>query len=212
MSITITCITLVILILAGIGSLYRIRAESAETAPAAGQQQVSETKQTDRDALRAQLQKLANSEPPKTLAPGAMCYEMAMPPDRAEYTCLICSNKTLYASSPEERSLVPRFLTWDLPACRRLAGQIKNIPVTLDEKSFCKHCTPQAEKRELCLVIDYGNGIRHTVQGVTKDDLQLLVEFSEGSAVHNAGPGGERPLKEYLGRLEELLGVKLNDE
>lgn len=212
MSMTVACITLLILILAGIGTLCRAHAESAATAPAAAQKQTGETHKTNRDALRVQLQQLATSEPPKTLAPGAMCYEMAMPPDRAEYTCPICGNKTLYASSPEERYPVPRFLEWDLPACRRLAGQIQTIPVTLDERSFCKQCTPEAETRQLCLVIDYGNGTRHIVKGVTKDDLQLLLEFSQGSAVHNTGPGGERPLKEYIKRLEELLGVKLNDE
>lgn len=169
------------------------------------------TQSTDTTAgLRKQLQELARSDPPKELSMGAMCYEMAMPPVRIDYTCPVCTNKTLYAASEENGwNESTRFLSWELDACRRLVKEIKGLDIHLDESLFCKHCKPDADARKLALVIFYPEGKTHRVDDVSLEDLTLLKEFTSGSKTHSGAQGRETPLKDHLPRLEQLLGVSL---
>ena len=163
--------------------------------------------------IRKHLRLLAQTSAPQSLIPRGTCYIQALPPNRVEYACPECGNKTLYANPEGKRDSNVRFIARELQACRRLVSQIQGLNAKLDESSFCKSCTPDAGKRELVLVVEYKDtGKIHTVHGIQLDDLQLLVEFSAGKLVHDMGLGGERPLKEFLICLEELLGVSLNDD
>jgi hypothetical protein len=47
----------------------------------------------------------------------------------------------------------------------------------------------------------------HRFRGVTLEDIVLIKEFSEGKEVYKNDRDFETPLKDYLPRLEELLGI-----
>ena len=124
---------------------------------------------------------------------GAMCYDMALPPDHTEYTCPTCGEKTLYAWSQKElgtwnsenfaKMREVRFVQGELTACRREVEKIKQstgLLLTLDESSFCKHCQPNATKHELKLTVTYTDGRTHTVSPVSLSDFRLLRDFFEG--------------------------------
>jgi hypothetical protein len=49
--------------------------------------------------LIAKLDELAEQPGPKDLKRGAMCYSIAPPPNREEYICPKCGERTLYAKS-----------------------------------------------------------------------------------------------------------------
>lgn len=158
------------------------------------------------------LKKLATTESPKKLSPGAKCYSMATPPMRAEYVCPTCNAKTLFANPKGKWGGAPQLIiSWELPACRQMLKKIKGLKLTLDESAFCKKCKPNAKKNELALVVDYGDPkANHRVEGVKVNDLVLIKEFLDGKLKHDGGQAGEVPLKKHMGRLEALLGVKLS--
>jgi predicted RNA-binding Zn-ribbon protein involved in translation (DUF1610 family) len=139
---------------------------------------------------------------------GAMCYSMAAPPDRAEYVCPTCGEKTLYSSDQA------RFVAWDLQSCRREFASIRKsteLLLSLDESSYCKHCDPDAKKPQLKLSVTYEGGKVHTVSPVTEYDLRLLRDFLKGRLSYETFNEGSRPLQESTSRLRALLGVELGD-
>ena len=161
------------------------------------------------------LDELARSEPPKELAMGAMCYWMGEPPDRAEYICPECGERTLYAKrdSMEGDRRVDGAVMWDLgegiAGCRRYTFEIKSISLELDESQFCSHCSPDVDYPVLGIVIHYrGEDKPHRVWGVKPADVRLISEFLAGKVRHRCGNDEEVPLLEYIGRLRELFGVK----
>ncbi len=162
------------------------------------------------------LDELAKSEPPKELAWGAMCYWMGEPPDRAEYICPECGERTLYGKGGAEGDgdrkgdfHVMRDLDEGIAGCRRYAFEIKHISLELDESQFCGHCNPGVDYPVLGIVIHYrGEEKPHRVWGVTPADVRLVSEFLAGKIRHRCGNDEEVPLLEYVGRLRELFGVK----
>lgn len=160
-----------------------------------------------RAALQDRLRELARSEAPKDLAPGAMCYAPTVPKtyDKVEYVCPTCGEKTLYAV----RDTV-RFLEDLLPACRRRIQQVTQLPVRLDEKEFCRKCSPEVKAPALYLLLQFaGEADPRRVKDIGPDDLVLLAEFLAGKKKHGDAGGAETtPLKNYVQRLEAILGVK----
>ncbi|MBI5218136.1 MAG: hypothetical protein HY958_04320 [Bacteroidia bacterium] len=155
--------------------------------------------------LARRLEELSNSSAPSDLKPGAMCYDMAGPPERAEYVCPLCGEKTLYT----------REHTWavnsEIPACREIIKTIKKVDVTLDESQFCKKCSRDVQKPELCIFIKTkGDDKPRKVCKITNIDLKLMSEFLDGKEIHKSSNEGEEPLKNYLPRFEELFGIKIN--
>lgn len=165
-----------------------------------------------RENIEKNLKKLKKTPAPENLSPGAMCYEVAAPPQRLEYVCPDCGEKTLYAmkeyETPGDRDLdwqTSQLLEWELQTCRQYIKQIKlKINAELIEKPFCMHCSPDAVKPVLELKIIYPDKV-HSVQGINSDDLKLILEFLEGKFVHKGAQDAETPLKEHLERLEQLL-------
>ena len=93
----------------------------------------------NRTEIQKKLQKLSETPPPKDLKPGACCYEMAAPPDRAEYVCPKCGEKTLYS---KEQAW---FVEQDVPNARRGMVELQKVAkrgVALDESQFCRHWRP----------------------------------------------------------------------
>ena len=161
-------------------------------------------KSLSRSEIRQKLKKLSETPPPKDLKPGACCYDMAGPPNRAEYVCPKCGEKTLYTNA------VAMAVGWELPTARRTLKEVQKLSgpgIALDESQFCRKCSPTITDPKLVLQIFYDSGQPHTVVGMSSRDLQLLQEFFRGTFVHDEGPRGEVPLKNYEKRLQELLGA-----
>ena len=156
--------------------------------------------------IAARLKKLADAPPPKELSMGAMCYEMMAPPDRAEYVCPDCGEKTLYATADGDRD-APQFISWTLPACRETVKTVRDLTLVLDESGYCAKCSPDAKKPTLALVVKYPDGTEHRTENVTAEDLIVLREFASGALKHDGGQQGEKPLKKWLPRLRQLLGT-----
>lgn len=162
------------------------------------------------------LIRLAQSNPPKNLAIGAMCYEVAAPPQRIEYVCPVDGEKTIYALSGSNRDggLIAdwgtiELLAWEIDSCRRIVLQITELSVELDESGFCHICSPDIEKPSLGLIITYPDGKVHKVWDVSYNDLVLLSEFLRGSKVHSDSADWETPLKDNIERLQKLLGISI---
>lgn len=153
--------------------------------------------------IREKLEVLANSPAPDKLQPGAMCYKVAAPPNRVEYICPVCGERTLYTDSEA------RFVDREIPVCRSLADSISGIDLVLDEKSYCKKCSKESKEPELCIHIKFAGDTTETkVCNINSDDMQLLYEFTKGKFVHKDDYDNETPLKDYTKRLYELLGIK----
>ncbi len=171
-----------------------------------------------RQDIQKQLAIIAKSPPPKELAMGAMCYEMVAPLNRVDYVCPACGEKTLYAiddSADDAASQRHWQVTWnlsELDACRRLVSQIDNLDMTLDESQFCNHCSPHTEVPKLGLVIRYPDQPEpHRVWDVSQTDLIMLDAAADGKLKYKGVTDNETALKDSLPRLEELLGVRIND-
>ncbi len=168
-----------------------------------------------REEIAKKLKQLAESKPPKDLRVGAMCYKMALPPLRAEYVCPLCGEKTLYAVPEEEKSNYGKgsyktveAILKELPGCRRTVKLLKDFHVELLESQFCRKCTPNTDTPQLGLSIKYKNSDKaHAVWDITSNDCNLLYEFFTGKNKHKTFNDSEVPLKDYTGRLHELLGI-----
>lgn len=161
--------------------------------------------------LRQKLRELEQSSDPADVRPGAMCYRPAALPKSYPYTCPECMEKTVYVMAEGTHASLSAHLHRNLDNCRRLIKEVQALPVVLDENSLCKVCTPDAERRELNLIVQYPGKPPHVVHGINADDLTLLVEFSQGQTAHKTTNDGRFPLKNQIPRLEELLGVSIHD-
>jgi len=154
-------------------------------------------------SIHDRLVSLSKKPAPKELKMGAMCYEMAAPPQRVEYVCPKCGAKTLYASNYVGT-------IEDISSCRSQVESFKGLNAKLDESEFCKKCRPKIKDPQLCLEINYADDEKvHRTCNVTDTDMQLIAEFLSGSNVHKTFYDAQEPLKDYMERLETLLDIKL---
>jgi hypothetical protein len=156
-----------------------------------------------KEILIEKLQKLAKDPLPVNLEPGAMCYKSAGPPERAEYICPICGERTYYTFDNS------RFITRDIPSCRAYAKSITKVQIILDEKQFCKKCSAgKNDNPDLSMdIIMNGEPQPCHSDGVSEEDLQLIDEFLSGKQVHKGYYGEETPLTIYMDRIAKLLCI-----
>ncbi len=170
------------------------------------EKKITDGTRLSRDDIQKKLIKLSKSLKPLVLAPGAMCYEVAAVPERAEYVCPKDGTKTLFTNRMRS------YIVWELPYLRESVAKLKDfgIEAVLDESEFCKKCTPkQPEDPQVTLIIVYPDGKVHSTRGVHGVDIKLIQEFLNGSKKHTMSNGEEEPLKKHIPRLEQLLGVKV---
>jgi hypothetical protein len=181
---------------------------------------VDKMQSLDRAAVRSMLKRLANAPPPTQLATGAMCYSVAVPPDRADYICPKCGERTLYDNSkyktdkPYEMDITET-VERELPWCRSESQELRKVAghaIELDETQFCRKCSPKVTKPKLVLHISYKDGKVRDVEAINHSDLRILHEFLSGKLKGKGDNEGEAPLKSDLPRLQELLGVNLEGE
>jgi hypothetical protein len=175
-------------------------------------------KSLDRATIRGLLKKLADTPVAKGKRVNAMCYSVSLAPTRADYVCPKCGERTLYDSdklTPDGRTQKDsaEFMQRTLPACRLLFKDLQKVAgeaITLDESQFCKKCSPKATEPTLVLHIAYKDEKARDVENVQPHDLLILREFLAGELLTEEFGKKTMPLKEYLPRLQELLGVKLD--
>jgi len=163
---------------------------------------VQQVKSLSREEVSRMLARVENSPEPQSRM-GAMCYEMAMPPDRAEYVCPVCGEKTLYTSGAAQ------VVEWDLPSCRREFEQLQkasSMQVSLDESGFCHKCQPHGTP-QLVLTLTYADSTTRRIAPVGAQDLRLLAGFFSGKLSYETFNEGEEPLKGSTDRLKEILGL-----
>jgi hypothetical protein len=161
-----------------------------------------------REEISERLQKLKESNDPSELKMGAMCYAPRPLPERVEYVCPLCGQKTLYAASGGDDVARIEYTIASLPQCRGLAKQVKGLTIQLDEKEFCRKCAPKSSTPHLWLVVKYpGEKKDYRARDVTVDDLRLINEFLEGKDRHKTSNDGESAMKSHLSRLRTLLGI-----
>jgi hypothetical protein len=176
-------------------------------------------KSLDRAAIRAMLKRLANTPAPENTSFGAMCYKPASLPKRADYVCPKCGERTLYDDSKlstEEwvKNGLARIVEREIPSCRREFQGLRKVAgdaMTLDESQFCRKCSPSVTEPKLVLHICYDGGKVRDIEKIDHGDLRMLREFLNGELLTTGDNEGEYPLKEFLPRLQELLGVKLDE-
>ena len=146
--------------------------------------------------------------PPPSLA---MCYAPLIPIDRAEYVCPVCGEKTIYRHRKQDERYLTDFVINTIPTFRIDIKYIKGLDVRLDETQYCSECSPDVGDPNLALVVTYPSGATHRTEGVTAEDIKLLIEFTHGKKIHESEePGPDKtktPLNEHLKRLSDLLGV-----
>jgi predicted RNA-binding Zn-ribbon protein involved in translation (DUF1610 family) len=169
-----------------------------------------------REALRARLRRLAESPPPTDLSLGAMCYKTAGPPDRVEYVCPKCGERTVYARSGSPAAEV-RPASWEISQlveekiaeCRRRVQGLRGAGVRIDESEFCHACSPDTREPRLALVVRHaGETADIRTVGVSPEDVALVAEFLNHETKHTLGRDAEEPLKNHVKRIAELLGLE----
>jgi hypothetical protein len=202
-------IVMVLLFSGSRGSAERSQGRSSQGAMQSVQAAEAQPSLLTRDEVHKKLLRLSSSPPPANLKQGACCYKMASPPNRGEFICPKCGERTLYATDSKDGRTDGRLIGIELPECRRLVGQIRGLDVKLDETEFCKRCSPASTSPRLILLIKYkGDALVHRFKGVTSEDLAVLKEFLDGKDRHSTFNEAEIPLSRYSERLSTMLDLK----
>lgn len=197
-------ITIAILFFGSVFGFKAIHKKTATPDPVKAPKDTSK-KYLTRAEIQKKLKTLKNSPVPQNLEMrGAMCYDMAAPPRRAEYVCPSCGKKTVYTDAMAQQ------VEWELPNCRLKIKKLKGLNASLDESQYCHKCSGEKKDPVLCLNILYEDAKEpHKYCGISGEDIDLLTEFVSDSNKHHDFYDAETPLKDYLERLEAMLGVKI---
>ena len=151
-----------------------------------------------RTELTERLKKLAESEPPRNLAPGACCYYPACPT-----TCPKCGNRRYYGQQVDIDEIVANYRG-------RVAGlREMGLDATLIVPELCPQCGNALNGKKYLLEINYPDLSESArVELKPARDLKLIALFLRGENRYNAGQSGEVPLKNRIERLRELFGIK----
>ena len=204
------------LMLAGGGCSCNASEESPPTAPPPVVL-TEKMKSLDRAAVQKMLKRLANSAPPEKTSIGAMCYKPAGSSDRVDYLCPKCGERTLYVR--HRQGLPDDPVVWivdkELPKCRREFQELRKVAydaIEFDESQFCRKCSPEVTSPRIAIHVTYEGGKARDVEKITANDLRMLREFFAGDLIHHGFQDEETPLQKSLPRLQELLGVKLDEQ
>jgi len=163
---------------------------------------VKNTGPLTRTQLAERLQRLEEAPvPPPELS--AMCYESAAPPTTAVYVCPKDGSRTHYS---RDAALAERIE--QLPILRAAVQTVSGLKVSLDESELCSRCTPTPPPSpEPILIVKLPDGAEKRTRAVIANDLLLLREFADGQLTHRGEDGAETPLKDFLPRIRQMLGM-----
>lgn len=156
-----------------------------------------------RDDINKQLEKIAKEPAPQNLAPGAMCYSVMVPPSRIEYHCPVCKTKTFY-----DRIFAPVVGFTGIEQIRTWPVGLKKLGLDckIDESSFCPKCS-KGKNQAPALYWEITVGKRKIRSKIQYGDYNLLAAFMQKKLKVIISQGQEEPLKKYLPRLRQLLGM-----
>jgi hypothetical protein len=163
-----------------------------------------------RKQIDEKLKHLAETPAPTKLSFGAECYKMAFKDYSVyEYVCPVCGEKTIYKKGTNsERSVLIENLENNLNSCRNEIEKVHGLNIKLDESQFCKHCSPNTENPQLCLLVNIGGQSYTTrVCNIENKDIQLIYEFLNDKLVHTGEQDEETPLVNNIDRIKKLLGL-----
>lgn len=152
------------------------------------------------------LKRVAEKPVPEELRMGAMCYEMAMPPERAEYVCPSCGTKTIHALNHVSRGWRSEVLV--IKQYRGYIEQLNKLGLAakLDESFLCSTCKKEGVSG-LFLEVTLGKQMVRTAI-TDMNDLRKLIAFVQGDLIWKGDQDRELPLKPELPRIKQLLGIK----
>jgi len=158
--------------------------------------------ESGRTRLRLMLSRIEREPAPDQIM-GAMCYEPMAVPNRADYVCPVCGERTLYGY-PEGY-----FILESIPPMRRIIEEMEGndfFSATLEE-TYCGVCHPGDSLRGVTLVIAYpeGDTVRTTA---TLHDLRILQGFISGELSYTDSYDALLPLRGNTDRLRTLLGIE----
>lgn len=154
-----------------------------------------------REDIRRLLERVELEEAPEYV-PGAMCYGPMAHPERAEYVCPVCGERTLYGS-PEAG-----FLQNDLQSMRRMAEGLSETGFfeALLEETYCSFCHPGDQGCvRLVIVYEEGDTVRTVVNS---QDLMMIQGLLRGGLVFRSDRDALLPLKDRVERLRTILGME----
>jgi len=155
-----------------------------------------------REQIDKFLDELAEKPAPDAkIFEGVSCYDMMMPPDRIEYVCPVCGEKTIHAHKGFYKEP-----TWSL---RHQTKRIKELglDIKLDETDLCNQCRldKNTDTIQYYIVVNLDGKIKRSL--VKENDWEILIAFLEGKNAWEPD-GGIEPLKPHLPRIRELLGIE----
>ncbi len=192
----------VLLILAAAGTVFGARRGLGMVGK--GSTSVDSIVRNGREGLRLLLARVEREEEPE-LVRGAMCYRPAAVPERVEYICPVCGERTWYGGD------CAVILHGQMNGIRRAMTELEQTPyfkAFLDESQFCSSCVEgETESPRFFLVLAYpeGDTIRTSVQLF---DLQMLVGLVRGELDFADSFDARLPLKSRVGRLRVILGIE----
>ncbi|MFH0896115.1 MAG: hypothetical protein V2A54_16910 [Bacteroidota bacterium] len=152
----------------------------------------------------AKLAELKEKPIPQKLNPGAMCYAKVAYSDTAYFVCPICNHRTAYTN------YYSQIIKLEVPKAKAIAARIKTINIKIEDKNYCDKCRPKNENPGMCLIVSYPDDpVEHRSCTVSSTDLTMIEEFLAGSTVFHVAQDEERPMKDNIPRLEELLGITI---
>lgn len=158
--------------------------------------------ESSRTRLSMMLSRVEREPAPDQIM-GAMCYEPMAVPNRADYVCPVCGERTLYGY-PDGY-----FILESIPPMRRIIEEIEGnefFSATLEEM-YCSACHPDNGVRGVTLVIAYPEG--DTVRtAATLHDLRILQGFISGELSYTDSYDATLPLRGNTDRLRILLGIE----
>jgi len=156
-----------------------------------------------REQLDKMLEETAKRPVTSELSLGALCYEMAAPPERIEYHCPLCKTKTLHAKWENVGSV---------QKVNRLRQQMKRIKelkldAMLDETDLCNQCRRDkaTDTMDFYILVTIDKRLVRTKIGYY--DLSQIIAFLEKKDVWKADNDATYPLKDELPRIRTILGM-----
>jgi len=157
------------------------------------------------DQIGEQLAKLTPEKKRKKPL-SAMCYDMAAPPDRQEYVCPKCGEKTLYSELMEGFNTLNGLEILRIEF-NTLTALKTDCTLTLDETSLCAHCTPDTTSHDISMTVRYSDKKIHSAISVTINDVYLLKAYFNHDGSYTSTDGSVHLLKDEISRLKDLLGA-----
>lgn len=158
--------------------------------------------QSGRERVRLLLSRVEREDAPDFVM-GAMCYSPVALPERVEYICPLCGERTYFGQYEGS------FVQWELPAMRRMVSGMEGNGFfeAILEETFCSRCAAGDSTGEARLLVVYAEG--DTVRTpVCLNDLQMVDGLLRGELSYITNNDSRSPLKDGLERLRTILGIE----